>query len=66
MNFRKIKARLVESDINMQCLANGLDISKVALDSKMKGRTEFKLSELKKIKLLLNLHDQEFLDIFLN
>lgn len=66
MNFRKIKSRMVEGDINMQRLARELDISKTALNSKMKGRTEFKLSELRKMKSLLNIQDQDFLDIFLN
>ncbi|MTN46405.1 DUF739 domain-containing protein [Turicibacter sanguinis] len=64
MNLRKIKARMVEMDITMSYLAMELRISKVALNSKMKGRTEFKLSELKKIKLLLKIHDQDFIAIF--
>ena len=65
MNSELLAKRVKESGIRTEAIAATLDISVPTLYVKIKGESEFKLSEAVRMKHLLALTNDEFDAIFL-
>ena len=59
MEFSKLRGRMVEKGYTGRSLAKELGISDVAFYKKMAGKTDWKLSEIYRIKVLLDIDDLE-------
>lgn len=66
INSNKLKGKLVEENLTQEGFASQLGIATFTLNEKINNKREFTASELRKIKYLLNLADDTFLDIFFN
>ncbi|MDE5977311.1 MAG: DUF739 family protein [Turicibacter sp.] len=64
MNINKLKAKIVEQGLSYKDVYEDLGLSKTAFLSKMNGKTQFKLSELRKIVVILDLNQSELKEIF--
>ena len=64
MNANELSAELARHKISIPKAADMIGIGKKAFYSKMKGETEFKQSEISKLKKLLNLSDERISEIF--
>lgn len=64
VNKNYLKYLVAEKGLQMKDLAIILDISCPSLYSKIKGKVEWKLSDMKKIKEFLELSDEDFKKIF--
>ena len=53
-DFKKLRALMVEKDLNARKLAKLLKIPEPTLYNKLNGKSEFKISEIKKISRLDN------------
>ena len=62
----ELRAEMVRSGETIESMAEKVGISQTAMFRKVKGRTEFKHSEIIKIKTILNLSEQQFKTIFFN
>jgi hypothetical protein len=62
----ELKAELARNEMNYQKLADYLDVTLLTVQNKINGRSEFKPSEIVKVKELLNLTDERVFEIFLN
>jgi predicted transcriptional regulator len=63
-NRNLLEARLKEKNITKQELSKGLDMSYTSLQQRVRGRTDFKLGEIKKIKQILGLTKEQTAEIF--
>ena len=63
MKFNKLKGARAEKGYSQKDMADKIGISTDSYHLKENGKTEFKLSEVKKI---LDILDKEFTDIFLD
>lgn len=66
MEVNELKAELARNGLELKDLAKALDISKAALYRKTKGISEFKLSEISKIRDFLHLNPKRINEIFFN
>lgn len=66
MNLNLLKGKIVENGYTLSSLREELGISSTAITRKMQGKSEFKLSEVNKIKTLLNISNEETIKIFLD
>ena len=64
MNANELSAELARNNLSVPKAADAIGIGKKAFYSKMKGETEFKQSEIKGLKKLLNLTDERVNAIF--
>lgn len=64
MEERKIKERILGSGLKQDYIAHCLGIKATSLTNKLKGRTDFKLNEIRKLKDILNLQDYELTIFF--
>lgn len=64
MNQRLLRQKIDESGLKMHFIAGKLGISYQAFLNKLTGETEFKVSEVRILKRLLNLTDEEVQLIF--
>lgn len=64
MRSNKLKAKFVEKEMSVKDVCVFLGLSKTSLLSKMNGRTQFKLNELRKIVDELDLTQAEVKEIF--
>lgn len=64
MNRELLKYILAKNKYKTSDLANWLGVSRQALNMRLMGETEFKLSEIRLICERLNLTEQELHDIF--
>lgn len=64
MNANELSAELARHKISIPKAADMIGIGKKAFYSKMKGETEFKQSEISRLKKLLNLSDERISEIF--
>lgn len=64
MNVRMLKAKMVNEGVSTKQLGKFLDLSKSSIYLRMSGMTEFRLPEVAKIRLLLELSDEETIQIF--
>lgn len=62
--FLKIKARLVEKGLKQSDLAKRLGISLPALNRKLNGISDFRLSELEEIAKILDINEHQYKDYF--
>lgn len=62
--FLKIKARLVEKGLKQSDLAKQLGISLPALNRKLNGISDFRLSELEEIAKILDIDEHQYKDYF--
>lgn len=65
-NRNLLEARLKEKNITKEDLSKGLGMSYTSLQQRVKGRTDFKLGEIKKIKQILGLTKDQTAEIFFN
>lgn len=56
--------KIKEAGLSQEAVAANLKISRVALNSKLRGRSEFKVSEAKQMMTILNLSRDQFMAIF--
>ncbi len=66
MKLDKLNREILNSGIKKKSIASRLGITEMSLIRKLKGETEFKISETVKIGSILNLSDVEKCDIFFN
>lgn len=64
MNTNLLKSKMVLHGDNITTLADKLDVSRQTLSLKIDGISDFKLSEVKKIRLMYHLTDEEMLEVF--
>lgn len=64
MNISELKAAMARKDINIPKLSELLEINKKTMYSRFSGKTEFSLSEIKKIAEVLELSNEDILIIF--
>lgn len=65
-NRNLLEARLKEKNMTKEDLSKGLGMSYTSLQQRVKGRTDFKLGEIKKIKQILGLTKDQTAEIFFN
>lgn len=64
MNSNKLKAAAVLNGLKIRELCRALHISPQSFYRKMAGLTDFKLTEIRKLKNILRLTDQQVNEIF--
>ena len=64
MKLKELKLELFRNDLNYSQVAKLMGISYSALSNKMVARSEFTAKEIFKIKKILNLSDERFMEIF--
>lgn len=55
-----------ESGLKKEFIARELDISLTTLNNKLSGRTEFLVTEARRLQILLKISDDDFMKIFFN
>ena len=65
MDANKLKAKMIENDLNVARVADKLGLHKSSLYRKMSGKDQMTVSEAMYLKELLGLNNAEALDIFL-
>lgn len=65
MDANKLKAKMIENDLNVARVADKLGLHKSSLYRKMNGKDQMTVSEAMHLKELLGLNNTEALDIFL-
>ena len=64
MNDRELAAELARKGISQPAAANMIGIGKNAFYRKMKGQSQFKQAEIKRLKQVLSLSDERVIEIF--
>lgn len=64
MNSNELKAELARHNLSIPAAANLLGIEKKAFYCKIKGETQFKQLEIRKLKEILSLSDERVSEIF--
>ena len=64
MNSTELSVELTRNKLSVPKAADLIGIGKKAFYSKMKGESEFKQSEIKELKKILNLSDERVSEIF--
>ena len=64
MNISELRAAMARKNISVPQLACLIGISKKTLYSRLSGKTDFNLSEIRKIAIILELSEAEILNIF--
>lgn len=64
MNPNKLKAELVRHNLSIPAAAKLIGIGKKTFYCKVKGESQFKQSEIRKLKEILSLSDERVGDIF--
>lgn len=64
MNYKELQIALIKRDLSVKDLSDLLNITYHSMNNKLTNKTEFKYSELKKLKTILKLSNEEFLKIF--
>lgn len=59
MKFAKLRGRIKEKGYTESSFADKLNISANTLRSKLNGKTQFKISEIKRIRFLLEIDSVE-------
>ncbi len=63
-NINKLKAKIVENGYKMRTLSEKLGICEVTLRRKINNKSEITIAESQKIREILNLTKDEYLEIF--
>ena len=64
MNCEELKKRIDERGLKIRYIADKLGISHEAMYNKIKGKSEFKVSEVAALAKVLNLSDKDIRAIF--
>lgn len=64
MQYKRLKEVINEKGYKLEFVAKELGISPMGLNYKIKGKSPFKLSEVDKLIVLLNLKKENITDIF--
>lgn len=64
MNTQKLKAKIVENGMNVERLAELVEIDRSSMYRKLNNFEKITIGEAKKIKAVLGLSDEEASDIF--
>lgn len=64
MNTNELAAELARNGLTIPAAADRIGIGKKAFYSKMKGLSQFKQAEIRKLKELLGLSDERTMEIF--
>ena len=64
MSKTALKEKIRESGLSQEAIAAVLKISRVTLNEKLNGRSDFKMSEVKELKNALNLTNEQVYAIF--
>ncbi len=64
MNPNELKTELVKHNLSIPAVANLIGIGKKAFYCKIKGETQFKQLEIRKLKEILSLSDERVCEIF--
>lgn len=64
MSKTALIGRIRESGMSQEAIAAALNISRVTLNEKLNGRSDFKVSEVKQLKETLNLTNEQVYSIF--
>lgn len=59
-----LEARLKEKNLTTLQLSEKMGLSYTSLQQRLKGRTDFRLGEIKKIRQILGLSNDQMLEIF--
>ena len=65
MDGTRLETMIKESGYKKQYIAERLGITSTGLNYKLQGKTDFKLREAIMIKMLLNMPDKVFFDVFI-
>ena len=65
MKLEKLKEKIIEKGLDYNSLTEPLGLDYSTIVKKMSGRTKIKLSEISKLRKILNLTDQEVVKIFI-
>lgn len=65
MNIKKLKAKIVEKDMNVEKLADSVGIDRSSMYRKLNNFDRITIGEAKKIKAALEMSDEEATLIFL-
>ena len=63
-NVNKLKAKMIENGYKMKTLSEKLGMCETTLRKKINNQSEITIAESKKIKVLLNLTNDEYLELF--
>lgn len=64
-NINKLKGKITENGYNLKSLSKEMDLCELTLRRKINNNnSEFTLSESLKIKKILNISNQDYLEIF--
>ena len=66
VNVLELKAAMARKEISIPRLGELLGIGKQTIYSRFSGKTQFTLIEIQKIRIILDLSDEELLIIFFN
>lgn len=64
MNSTEFKVAQIRADVSKEDIANCLGLNIVTIYRKIDGKSDFTLSELKKLKEILHLNNDDFVRIF--
>ena len=64
MSKNALKDKIRESGLSQEAIAAALNTSRVTLNEKINGRSDFKISEAKQLKEKLNLTNEQVYSIF--
>lgn len=64
--FRELKTKIRDKGLKLQYVADSLNISRMALNNKLNGKTEFNLKEIRALEQLLDLSQHDMAQIFFN
>ena len=65
MNLNKLKGKIIEKGMNVETLAELIDIDRSSMYRKLNNFEKITIGEAKKIKAVLDLSDEDATDIFL-
>ena len=63
-NINKLKGKITENGYTMKTLSSKIGICETSLRRKINDKSDFTLSESLKVKEILHLSSQDYLDIF--
>jgi len=64
MNESALRAEIARKNYTIPTIADAMGIGKKAMYAKMRGESQFKQAEIKTLKSLLSLTDEQTIDIF--
>lgn len=66
MNGNELKAKIISRGMTVESFCKEAGFARSTFDRKLRGKYEFDRAEIERIKLVLNLSDEELRTIFFN